>query len=53
MGPPRVMVFAENEEAAVAAAEPLRAALWGDHKLAVLLPHGLEPIQVSSRSLSC
>lgn len=42
------MVFAESEGAAQAAAEPLRAALWGEHKLAVLLPHGHEPIQVGS-----
>ena len=44
--PPRVIVFADTEEAAVAAATPLRNALWGKHKLAVLLPHGDEPIKV-------
>lgn len=45
--PPRVIVFADTEEAAVAAATPLRNALWGKHKLAVLLPHGDEPIKVT------
>lgn len=43
--PPRVIVFTDSEEAAVAAATPLRNALWGQHKLAVLLPHGDEPIK--------
>ena len=46
MPPPRVIVFTDTEEAAVAAATPLRNALWGKHKLAVLLPHGDEPIKV-------
>lgn len=45
--PPRVIVFTDSEEAAVAASNPLRTALWGEHKLAVLLPHGDEPIKVS------
>ena len=40
------MVFVESEEAARAAAMPLRSGLWGDHKVSVLLPHGEEPIQV-------
>lgn len=44
--PVRVMVFVESEEAARAAATPLRSGLWGDHKVSVLLPHGEEPIQV-------
>ncbi|CAL8467542.1 g7080 [Coccomyxa elongata] len=43
--PARVMVFVESEEAARAAAMPLRSGLWGDHKVSVLLPHGEEPIQ--------
>lgn len=43
--PPRVIVFAESEEAAVAAADPLRGGLWAQHRLAVLLPHGDEPIK--------
>lgn len=46
-GPARVMVFAADEEAARQAASPLRSALWGDHKVSVLLPQGEEPIQVS------
>ena len=41
-----MIVFAESEEGAVKAASPLRSALWGVHKLAVLLPSGLEPIKV-------
>ena len=45
--PPRVIVFASNEQAAAAAADPLRTALWGQHTLSVLLPHGEEPIKVS------
>ena len=40
-----MIVFAESEEGAVKAASPLRSALWGVHKLAVLLPSGLEPIK--------
>lgn len=44
--PPRVMVFAGSEAEAIGAADPLRTALWGQHRLAVLLPHGEEPIKV-------
>ena len=43
--PARVIVFADSEAAAREAAAPLRAALWGDHTLSVLLPGGEEPIQ--------
>lgn len=43
--PARVIVFAASEAAAREAAAPLRAALWGDHTLSVLLPGGEEPIQ--------
>jgi hypothetical protein len=48
--PARVMVFVESEEAARRAATPLRSGLWGEHKVAVLLPHGEEPIQVRKTS---
>ena len=44
--PARILVFADDEEVAAALAEPLRNALWGAHKIAVLLPHGQEPIKV-------
>jgi len=40
---PRTIVFFEDEEAAAAAAPALRAALWGLHTIAVLLPGGAEP----------
>jgi Lhr-like helicase len=44
--PVRVIVFAASEVEARGAAEPLRAALWGDHMLSVLLPStGAEPIK--------
>ncbi|WIA41652.1 hypothetical protein OEZ86_009006 [Tetradesmus obliquus] len=44
--PVRVIVFATSEVDAQRAAEPLRAALWGDHMLSVLLPStGAEPIK--------
>jgi Helicase conserved C-terminal domain len=44
--PVRVIVFAPSEAEARGAAEPLRAALWGDHMLAVLLPStGAEPVK--------
>jgi superfamily II DNA/RNA helicase len=42
--PPRAIVFVGDEKAAVAAAPALRAALWGAHTLAVLLPGGREPV---------
>lgn len=44
--PVRVIIFARSETEARAAAEPLRAALWGDHMLSVLLPStGAEPVK--------
>lgn len=46
--PPRVIVFAETEDQAVKLATPLRNSLWGVHRLAVLLPHGEEPLQVQT-----
>lgn len=42
-------MFTGSEEAAVAAADPLRTVLWGQHRLAVLLPHGEEPIKVTRK----
>ena len=42
---PRVMIFFPNEKEAKAALEPLRDALWGDHRLCVLLPQtGVNPL---------
>lgn len=44
--PVRVIIFARDEGEARSAAEPLRAALWGDHMLSVLLPStGAEPVK--------
>jgi hypothetical protein len=44
--PVRVIIFARSETEARSAAEPLRAALWGDHMLSVLLPStGAEPVK--------
>jgi superfamily II DNA/RNA helicase len=44
--PVRVIIFARSEQEARTAAEPLRAALWGDHMLSVLLPStGAEPVK--------
>lgn len=44
--PVRVIIFAQSEAEAQKLAEPLRAALWGDHMLSVLLPStGAEPIK--------
>ena len=48
--PPRVMVFASSQEAAAAAAQPLRNVLWGQHNISVLLPEGEEPIKVGRGS---
>jgi superfamily II DNA/RNA helicase len=42
--PPRVIVFAADDAAARELARPLRAMLWGDHSMAVLLGEGVEPI---------
>lgn len=44
---PRVVVFFSDEEEARAAIEPLRDAMWGDHKLCVLLPNtGVNPLKI-------
>jgi superfamily II DNA/RNA helicase len=44
---PRVVVFFPDEIQAKAAIEPLRDALWGDHKLCVLLPKtGFSPLTI-------
>ena len=42
---PRVVVFFASEDEARNAIEPLRDALWGEHKLCVLLPQtGVKPL---------
>jgi len=43
--PPRTIVFVPSAAAAEAAAIPLRKSLWGQHKLAVLLPAGKEALR--------
>ena len=44
---PRVVVFFPNEIMARKSIEPLRDALWGEHKLCVLLPKtGVKPLQM-------
>ena len=43
--PPRTIVFVPSAAAAEAAAVPLRKSLWGQHKLAVLLPEGEEAVR--------
>ncbi|KAL3937496.1 MAG: hypothetical protein SGBAC_007408 [Bacillariaceae sp.] len=44
---PRVVVFFPDEVIAKASIAPLRDALWGEHKLCVLLPKtGLKPMQM-------
>jgi superfamily II DNA/RNA helicase len=44
---PRVVVFFPDEAMAKAAISPLRDALWGEHKLCVLLPKtGVNPLQM-------
>jgi superfamily II DNA/RNA helicase len=44
---PRVVVFFPDETQARAAIEPLRDALWGEHKLCVLLPKtGVRPLNI-------
>jgi len=43
--PPRVVVFFPDEALAKAAISPLRDALWGEHRLCVLLPKtGVNPL---------
>lgn len=43
--PARVMLFARSEEEAQRVTSPLRAALWNQHRISVLLPSGMEPIK--------
>jgi len=44
---PRVVVFFSGEEEARAAIEPMRDAMWGEHKLCVLLPEsGVNPLTI-------
>ncbi|KAK9856421.1 hypothetical protein WJX84_004394, partial [Apatococcus fuscideae] len=45
VAPSRALVFASSEDAAEKAAAPLRNVLWNQHRIAVLLPHGEEPIK--------
>jgi superfamily II DNA/RNA helicase len=45
--PPRVVVFFPDEAQAKAAIFPLRDAMWGEHKLCVLLPKiGVSPLDI-------
>lgn len=41
----RVLVFTPDETAAATVGDSLRKVLWGEHRIAVLLPHGQEPIK--------
>ena len=43
--PPRTFIFVPNSEAARVTAGPVRKALWGDHKLLMLLPEGTEALR--------
>lgn len=44
---PRVVVFFPGEEEAKAAIEPMRDALWNQHRLCVLLPNiGVDPLRI-------
>jgi superfamily II DNA/RNA helicase len=44
---PKVVVFFPGEEEARAAIEPMRDAMWGEHKLCVLLPQsGVSPLSI-------
>mmetsp|Transcript_12563 Transcript_12563/g.29761 ORF Transcript_12563/g.29761 Transcript_12563/m.29761 type:complete len:764 (+) Transcript_12563:90-2381(+) len=44
---PRVVAFFPGEEEAKAAIEPMRDALWGEHRLCVLLPNiGVNPLEM-------
>eukprot|EP00529_Nitzschia_sp_RCC80_P009394 CAMPEP_0113447038 /NCGR_PEP_ID=MMETSP0014_2-20120614/4029_1 /TAXON_ID=2857 /ORGANISM="Nitzschia sp." /LENGTH=768 /DNA_ID=CAMNT_0000338175 /DNA_START=35 /DNA_END=2341 /DNA_ORIENTATION=+ /assembly_acc=CAM_ASM_000159 len=45
--PPRVVIFFPNEDIAKESIIPLRDALWGEHKVCVLLPKiGVNPLQM-------
>lgn len=43
--PPRTFIFVPNSAAAKTTAGPVRKALWGDHKLLMLLPEGVEALR--------
>lgn len=43
--PPRTFIFVPNSAAAKTTAGPVRKALWGDHKLLMLLPEGAEALR--------
>lgn len=44
---PKVVVFFPGEDEARAAIEPMRDAMWGEHKLCVLLPQsGVSPLSI-------
>ena len=43
--PPRTFIFVPNSAAAKTTAGPVRKALWGDHKLLMLLPEGTEALR--------
>lgn len=44
--PPRTFIFVPNSAAAKTTAGPVRKALWGEHKLLMLLPEGTEALRV-------
>jgi superfamily II DNA/RNA helicase len=47
---PRVVVFFSDEAVAKASISPLRDALWGEHKLCVLLPKtGVKPLEMMAQ----
>ena len=43
--PPRTFIFVPNSVAARTTAGPVRKALWGEHKLLMLLPEGIEALR--------
>ena len=44
--PPRVMAFAPDATVADAIANPLRNALWDEHRIGLVLPDGLQPTKM-------
>jgi hypothetical protein len=51
---PRVMTFVRDATAAKAIANPLRAALWEEHRIGLVLPLGQEPTKtLQARLCSC
>lgn len=44
--PPRVMAFAPDATVADAIANPLRNALWDEHRIGLVLPDGLQPTKI-------